>query len=391
MTPSARIATLYFLFFSAGGISLPFFGGYLKSQGLSGQELGLVLAISPVAAIVFPPLWGQLADRTGRPGAIVTVLLAGAALGHLLLSQVHAFWLLLGAYAVHAAFGTSITSMLDTLALNAVEGATGAYAGLRRFGSIGFVVTSALFGALVDTIDWRILGAMIAGFAVSAVFARAAVWHQRVQRPEGPKASAAEAYALLRRPAVRWLLAASALHWIASAPYHGTLSIHVEALGLGTWVTSGIAGLGVLAEVVVMSLWPRLGGWLPPRGWLWLSFASSGLRWFLMGTLTSPWALIALGLMHALTFGSFYLSSVAWMSRCAPGSLRATGQTLYVAVTFGIGGLVGYLGSGIGLDAFGSATLFQVSALAELLPCLALFLLPSNPEENSTGAQASVL
>jgi PPP family 3-phenylpropionic acid transporter len=78
-----------------------------------------------------------------------------------------------------------------------------------------------------------------------------------------------------------------------------------------------------------------------------------------------------------MTFGVFYLASVAFMARRVPHHLRASGQGLFAAVTFGIGGLVGYTTSGAAYALLGGPALFGVAALLEVVA--ALFVLQSSP------------
>ncbi len=70
----------YFLYFGTVGITQPFLPAYLRSLALSTTEVGLLLALSPLASLLTPPLWGHLADRTGRLGHVLTLLAMGAAL-----------------------------------------------------------------------------------------------------------------------------------------------------------------------------------------------------------------------------------------------------------------------------------------------------------------------
>jgi PPP family 3-phenylpropionic acid transporter len=60
-----------------------------------------------------------------------------------------------------------------------------------------------------------------------------------------------------------------------------------------------------------------------------------------------------------------------------PTHLRASGQGLFAAVTFGVGGLVGYTTSGAAYALLGGPALFAVAGLLEVVA--ALFVLQSSP------------
>ena len=62
------------------------------------------------------------------------------------------------------------------------------------------------------------------------------------------------------------------------------------------------------------------------------------------------------------------------MSKHAPESLRATGQALFTALTFGIGGIVGYGTSGVLYTHLGGHQLFAIAGFVELLPMVVVLL-----------------
>jgi PPP family 3-phenylpropionic acid transporter len=131
-------------------------------------------------------------------------------------------------------------------------------------------------------------------------------------------------------------------------------------------VTGICSALGVLAEVVVMASSPAI-----LRRWgavsvLRLSFAAGVVRWALMAVVRSAPALVAVSLLHGLTFGAFYVAAVAFMSERVPSERRASGQALFAAVTFGVGGIAGFALSGAGYQALGGHGLFAAAAVVEL-------------------------
>lgn len=62
MNAAARMALQYVLLFGATGVSLPFAGLWFRAQGLSGAEIGGLLAAPMLGRVVTGPLLAVWAD-----------------------------------------------------------------------------------------------------------------------------------------------------------------------------------------------------------------------------------------------------------------------------------------------------------------------------------------
>ena len=66
MWHSIPLTLFWFVYFGSLGIFYPYFALYLRENaGLTGTQVGLILAISPFIGMLTQPFWGHLADRTG--------------------------------------------------------------------------------------------------------------------------------------------------------------------------------------------------------------------------------------------------------------------------------------------------------------------------------------
>ncbi|MBL8952280.1 MAG: MFS transporter [Myxococcaceae bacterium] len=385
-TKAPALGLYYLLVYASIGVSLPFFPQYLKSLGLTGTEVGLLLAVSPALSLVAPPFWGQLADRSGRPGLVLFAVTAASCSVFALFLVVQSFTAVFAVFVLYGCFASAISTVIDSMTLRHVLREGGSYSRVRLFGSLGFAVMSMTFGRLVDVIDRRVVFAIIALTAAGAIWAGLGLARVRVSKGTGPRPTFAAALGLAESRDVRLFLIAVALHWFACGPYHSALSIHVTALKLETHVIGDAATLGVVTEIAVMTTWPRWGHKVSPRQLLFVSFAASAVRWAGMALTNDGAVLVAMSVFHGLTFGTFFLSAVAYMAERSPETLRATGQALFVAAAFGVGGLTGYLATGVGLDLLPSShAVFGVAAVLELVPALLILRLRENAEKRVTS------
>ena len=79
---AGKLSLIWFLALGSVGLFFPFYSLFLKTEGgLSGSEVGLVMAMPSLVSIISQGLWGQLADRTGARNRLVALLALGTALG----------------------------------------------------------------------------------------------------------------------------------------------------------------------------------------------------------------------------------------------------------------------------------------------------------------------
>src|ERR671925_313778 len=103
MRDSVALTLFWFVYMGSVGIVLPYYSLYLKENaGLTGTELGWVLAILPLVSIIAQPFWGQVADRTGARSRIVALLSIGSAICYLAIGAASDFWSILLATAALA-------------------------------------------------------------------------------------------------------------------------------------------------------------------------------------------------------------------------------------------------------------------------------------------------
>jgi PPP family 3-phenylpropionic acid transporter len=89
-----------------------------------------------------------------------------------------------------------------------------------------------------------------------------------------------------------------------------------------------------------------------------------------MSLATGAPAIVALCLLHGLTFGAFYVGAVGMLGTMVGPTHRASGQALFVSITFGIGGLCGYFSAGAAYDALGGPGVFAAAGFVEVLAAL---------------------
>jgi PPP family 3-phenylpropionic acid transporter len=378
MAPASRLRLLYFLYYGAVGATLPYFAPYLRGLGFSGSAIGTVQMLGPLVAPAAALGWAARADRTGAPERTLRLATTLSLAAACTLPWARTPLAVGAAVLVQALGDRAVVPLLDSLTMAHVGRTPGAtYARIRLAGSLGFAALALLLGG---ALAWRgdleadplvplVIAALVAGYALAA---------RRLPHGEpapGPRPGWLAVRELLGDSRLRWLLLGGALHWMACAPFHLFFGLLVRDRGLPSAVTGLGMGAGVAAEVAFLLWFPRLEGRFQLRTLLAAAFAGSALRWLLLSRAEGAAAVIALQLLHGLTFGLFWGSAVAALGRLVPPRLRATGQALFSAVVFGGGNALGYQLSGLIYDHHGAvAPLFWWAGLIELLPLMGVLL-----------------
>lgn len=358
--PYWRLSGYYFFYFAFIGAFSPYFGLYLQSLNFSAWDIGLLMSQMQLMRLFGPNLWGWLADHFGRRMAIIRLA------GVIALAGFTAFfWLdrlpaMLVAMAVLAFFWSAALPLVETLTFDHLREDRERYSRVRLWGSIGFIVAVMGTGAVLDLappvgVLWVCWGILVGILALAAVLPEVAlVHHLQAAQPIGQ---------ILRQPRVAALMAACFAMSAAHGAFYVFYSIHLAGHGYSKTEVGALWSLGVLAEIVVFMLMARLSRRFTLRGILLACFAAAVLRFLLMGWgVGSVAVMVVVQLLHGLTFGAYHASAIAAVNDWFPGRAQARGQALYSSLSFGAGGLLGALISGLTWDDWGAGWTFALSS-----------------------------
>lgn len=363
-----RLSAWYFIYFAFIGVYMPYFGVYLQSRNFSAWEISILLSLMQVMRLAAPNLWGWLADLLGRKKPVIhgTVLLCSLSFSALFL--VDGFHATFAVIALACFFWSASLPLVETLTLNQLQQHPERYGRIRLWGSVGFVVAVQGIGALLDvqpihSLLWIALSLLILLFASSLSLPEMlAAQHSRART---------SIRAMLRRPQLQPLLWAAFLTAAAHGPLYIFYSIHLVDHHYSKTVIGALWSLGVLAEILAFMLMPHLLRRHSLRHLLLVIFAATALRFLLIGWGADMLLVQVLAqLLHGISFGAFHAVMVAILHQWFPGREQVHAQALYGSISFGAGGLLGSLLSGLGWELLGAGWVYSLSSLFALLGLL---------------------
>jgi PPP family 3-phenylpropionic acid transporter len=158
---------------------------------------------------------------------------------------------------------------------------------------------------------------------------------------------------------------------VTHGAYYTFYSIYLVDHGYDKSTVGWLWALGVLCEIGIFLVVPRLFARVSPRQLILASFALAVLRFLMIAWgVGSPWLVWGAQTLHAFTFGTYHAAAVALVHQHFRGRHQARGQALYTSLSYGVGGTVGGLASGLTWDVPGPAWTFTLSAASAALAWL---------------------
>ncbi|MDW5502206.1 3-phenylpropionate MFS transporter [Pseudomonas lundensis] len=331
------LALSYFTYFFSYGIFLPFWGVWLKGEGIPPETIGILLGAGLVARFLGSLL---IAPRVKDPSHLVTAL---RLLALLTLAFAIGFcfgngwgWLML-VIAGFNLFFSPLVPLTDALAGTWQKQITLDYGRVRLWGSLAFVIGSALTGQMVSV--WG-HNAILYSLIISLLAMLLGMMLKPSVMPQGEARTHSEAdrslWEMLKEgPVWRFLLCVTLLQG-AHAGYYSFGSIYWQEAGYSASTIGYLWSLGVVAEVIIFASSNFLFRRWNARNLLLLSACCGILRWGLMASSTELGWLLVIQILHCGTFTVCHLAAMRFIAaRKGPEVIRL--QAVYSALAMGGG------------------------------------------------------
>jgi DHA1 family multidrug resistance protein-like MFS transporter len=312
------------------GVVIPVFPFYIQSMGASGDELGLLIAISPFMQLIWAPIWGNVSDRVGRKPVLMAGIL-GYGLSMLFFGLATHLWMLyvirgLGAVLSAATLPTTNAYVGDSTSEQERSGAMGI---LGAATGLGMMLGPALGG-------WLAAGSLATPFFITAAFCLLTLVLIAVLLPESLPASARKTAAHVPGTSGSTEGATVAGAWrirdLRSALF-GSLGVLLSLTALASF---GLANFQAVFGLYGMQ---RFGFGTQEVGWIMTAVAvvAAASQGLLTGPLSKRWGDVVLLrvslLLSAVTFVLLLLADNFWTALAATALFVLPNSLVRVALT----------------------------------------------------------
>lgn len=379
MKPKARLWMMMFLQYATWGAWLPVAPTYFQAQkpiglGLTGQQLGILFALMPLASLLLSPWIGRLADRFFRADRILALLSGFAAIFLFLLSRQTTFAGSVVCLALHCVCFAPCIALCNSIALTFVKGTEIPFSNIRVGGTVGWIAAGLMLTVIRTqaALEWKsdlfLLGSVMCG-----VLSVLALTLPAVPPPQekGKKMSSFAAFALMKD--TRFLvfmivafvictqfdayylqmsnfLTAPTLSSLKGMVPEAAMAGATDGIGVSVKMVPFIMTLGQISEIFFMLALPFFLKKLGMKWTLFIGIAAWPLRFLIFAFLPSVYTVLPAMALHGVCVACFLVAGSVFVEEVAPAEIRASAQGFFAGVTNGIGRVVGSFMAGEILD-----------------------------------------
>ena len=236
------------------------------------------------------------------------------------------------------------------------------YSQIRVWGSVGFILTVLGIGRVVESFG-------IAHLPELVVVLLAMIWLVSLITPEVPAGNQGSDRVgiinIIKKPEVIAFFVVFMLLQLAHGPYYVFYSIYLNELNYSPTVIGFLWAVGVFAEVILFLFMKKILEKFSLRTILLWSIYLSVCRWFIIAFFAESFALMVLSqLLHAASFGASHVVAIHLVHKYFGDHHQGKGQAFYSSLSFGLGGMLGSLGSGYFWDLYGAWFVYSMAAIS---------------------------
>lgn len=349
-TPSYKIFVLQSALLWAGlPILWSFIPSYMQINGFTSSQIGLLMAINPLIAIMVQPLIGVRVDRSKSKNRIFILLMFGTLISVVFfpLSQLFSYVLIM--ISVLSFFQSALIPISESIAIESVVHMGKSYAPVRMAGTFGYSITAIVIGYLMKVNTSSVFVSTVIIGALNMWM----VW--RMPNVEGHQGEG-------KRVSIRVIFedkllllynGFSVIAQLLLSFYMTFLPIYFLNLG-GTQDQLGMVYfISAISEVPFLLGADRLLKKFGNQRLLIFSMFIIGLRIFLLVFVKNPSWIYLISALNGFTFIIFTYTLAVYVNNTVKKELKTTGQTV-LAVAMSIGRILGSVLGGLLMDGIGA-------------------------------------
>lgn len=387
MNQGLIIRMLYFLVFSCTASWLPVLADFGKSKNFSGNQIALLLSITPIMMFLVQPIYGSIADKWGIK-KMLQISFLGTAVCFIGYQYTTGILSIVFSTTLMSFFYNGLQPFLDSLALQLeAKDKSFSYGSLRMAGAMGWSVTGIITGQVIEQINIQSIFyisaiTMILAFGIAFLLEKSSNNAERINSQTSPD----NIFQILKVVQMMKLLISVLIVSVAGTSIWNFYSLYMKENG----ASASLVGFGLsfqgLCEIPLFYLSAVIIRKYGINKVLVITVLVTCIRLILYSVIKFPRAAITIELLHGISWSLYWVVCIEMVNKLVPSKWIATGQSILYSVYFGIGAVLGNFWAGFLIDRG-----ISISNLFLLNAGVILFALPLIYQVNKSLKAAATL
>ena len=359
----------YAVKFAGIGVFMPYMVMYLIRKDLNNIQVGYLMSFTTLTAIIVQPVWGIISDKFNITRLLVTIGCWTTCVFVLGFTLTDRFEYLVIIIVLSSILNAPIHSNVAALALSHLEsrGKQEEFGKFRLWGSIGFIVATAISGGLFFEDNLTITVYLYSGslLVLGLISLRLPDRHisTDVQWIDGLRL-------LADNRQLRLFLVGIIFVGITVGISDQYLVIYMNELNASAWIVGATIAVTAVPEIPLMNYAETF-----IRKWgLRLTYIAAisalPVRWLFNILVTDPNIALPVQALHGVAMSALLAVGVIYIDNVLPKTLRASGQAIYSTSLYGLGPSIGLFIAGLLMDSGTTKSLWLLCLFVGLTGCI---------------------
>ena len=360
----------YAVKFAGIGIFMPYMVMYFIRKDLTSAQIGSLMALTTLAGIIVQPMWGIISDKYNVTRLLVTIgcwTTSGFVLSFTLTDR---FEYLVVIVVLSSILNAPVHSNVAALALSHLEirGKQEEYGKFRLWGSIGFIVATAISGGLffednLTTTVYLYSGSLLVLGLISFKLPDRRHLSTDVQWIDGLRLLADN------RQLQLFLLGVICVG-ITVGISDQYLVVYMTELKSSAWIIGATIAVTAVPEIPLMNYVQTFIRKWGLRITYIVGISALPVRWLCNMLVTEPNIALPVQVLHGVAMSALLAVGVIYIDNILPKTLRASGQAIYSTSLYGLGPSIGLFLAGLIMSSGSTKPLWVLCLIVGVIGCV---------------------
>ncbi|MGO4696382.1 MFS transporter [Paenibacillus sp. 2TAB26] len=352
------LATYYFLWYLAISVVMPYTSLYFSDRGFSHTTVGLILSLWALVSVIAQPVMGMINDRINNPRKIIMICVIIAPILGLGFQLMEGLAGILFLSIFFAWFQSSGGPIGDAMSVEIASKKGFSFGSVRLWGALSYAIGTFATGILYEKYGYNDIFIYYLIVSITVCLALMLLPATKVTRRNVTLFG--QMGEVVRNKPFMIFVATSMLMMMSASINMNFLPLYFKEMGFDkSWIGSAFA-IAAIIEVPMFWVATKLSKRIGRYQLLCVAALIYGIQYFAMFFFDNVSVTLAVQLLNGIAFAFVAGTAVEIVQSYATEGTKATLQTVYAAVTWGLGGIVGNAMGGAVVDYFGAPFLYLI-------------------------------